>query len=270
MSHWYNMDCDPHHTTIGANGKERATTLRDAKKHGYFPSVSTILGLLDKPSLQNWKFRQITDACWGTPEDSHVCVDQDVYNKAMVKEAFDKVKDAQDVGTQIHAALEHFFSGQEFDLEEKVVLPNETVAMKTFIKSVEKKLDQEDVTINACELRLVSQHEGYAGTTDAAINRGVSRGILDFKTTKTKADTPVKPYPEQVMQLAAYHMAHYGDIRTTDTAVNVYISTTEPGRVESHWYSAKELVNAYFNGFIPLCKHWRYAKNYDPTLLTTK
>ena len=43
---------------VGANGKERNTTLRDARQHGYVPSVTTIIGMAAKPSLENWKINQ--------------------------------------------------------------------------------------------------------------------------------------------------------------------------------------------------------------------
>ena len=56
--HWYAQDGEPMYTIIGANGKERNTTLRDAKSLGLVPSVTTILGMIAKPSLENWKINQ--------------------------------------------------------------------------------------------------------------------------------------------------------------------------------------------------------------------
>ena len=41
--HWYDKEGEPRYTIIGANGKERNTTLRDAKKKGYVPSVTSVL-----------------------------------------------------------------------------------------------------------------------------------------------------------------------------------------------------------------------------------
>ena len=56
--HWYDQDGQPKYTIIGANGKERNTTLRDAKREGFVPSVTTIIGMIAKPSLENWKIDQ--------------------------------------------------------------------------------------------------------------------------------------------------------------------------------------------------------------------
>ena len=60
--HWYARDGEPMYTIIGANGKERNTTLRDAKSIGLVPSVTTILGMVAKPALENWKLTQAIKA----------------------------------------------------------------------------------------------------------------------------------------------------------------------------------------------------------------
>ena len=53
--HWYTQEGEPMYTIVGANGKERNTTLRDAKKDNLVPSVTTVLSLVAKPGLENWK-----------------------------------------------------------------------------------------------------------------------------------------------------------------------------------------------------------------------
>ena len=60
--HWYDQNGDPAYTLIGANGKERNTTLRDAKTYGLVPSVTTIIGMIAKPGLENWKITQAIKA----------------------------------------------------------------------------------------------------------------------------------------------------------------------------------------------------------------
>ena len=49
--HWYDDQGNPAYEIIGANGKQRNTTLRDAKKLGLLPSVTTVLGVAAKPGL---------------------------------------------------------------------------------------------------------------------------------------------------------------------------------------------------------------------------
>ena len=57
--HWYTKDGEPMYEIVGSNGKIRATTLRDAKKIGLVPSVTTIIGQLNKPALIGWAQKQV-------------------------------------------------------------------------------------------------------------------------------------------------------------------------------------------------------------------
>ena len=56
--HWYDTDGNSQYTIVGANGKTRNTTLRDARKNGFVPSVTTVLNIAAKPALENWKIKQ--------------------------------------------------------------------------------------------------------------------------------------------------------------------------------------------------------------------
>ena len=51
--HYYTRDGSPAYTTNG-----RGTTLRDARKLGLKPSVTTILQVVDKAALTSWLVRQ--------------------------------------------------------------------------------------------------------------------------------------------------------------------------------------------------------------------
>ena len=58
--HWYTQEGEPMYTIVGANGKERNTTLRDAKKEGLVPSVTTIMSMMAKPALEDMETKTIT------------------------------------------------------------------------------------------------------------------------------------------------------------------------------------------------------------------
>jgi hypothetical protein len=49
---------------------ERPTTIRDAKRLGLYPSVTSILGVLAKPGLEKWKLDQVALACLRTPKQA--------------------------------------------------------------------------------------------------------------------------------------------------------------------------------------------------------
>ena len=60
--HWYTKEGEPMYTIVGANGKERNTNLRDAKSLGLVPSVTTVIAMIAKPSLENWKMNQVLNS----------------------------------------------------------------------------------------------------------------------------------------------------------------------------------------------------------------
>ena len=58
-THWYAADGTPAYRIIGKNGKERNTTVRDARERNLVPSVTTVLGLVAKPGLNTWLQQQV-------------------------------------------------------------------------------------------------------------------------------------------------------------------------------------------------------------------
>ena len=60
--HWYTKEGEPMYTIVGANGVERNTTLRDAKSLELVPSVTTVMGMVAKPALENWKMNQLLNS----------------------------------------------------------------------------------------------------------------------------------------------------------------------------------------------------------------
>ena len=81
-------------------------------------------------------------------------------------------------------------------------------------------------------------------------------------TRKTEPKKPVTPYDGQGMQLAAYAAAHYGPGALPRVlAANVFISTTEPGRME---VCKHEHLDDLYLDFLAAARLWRAAKAYDP------
>ena len=66
--HWYCAKSgEPRYTTIGKNGKERNTTLRDARDGSLVPSVTTINGMLSKTGLNQYFQRMAIEAALAHP-----------------------------------------------------------------------------------------------------------------------------------------------------------------------------------------------------------
>lgn len=250
--HWYDENANACHTVIAkSTGKPRNTTLADAKRLGLYPSVSGILSVLSKDSLADWKHRQITEAAFMTqPKPMET---PEAYHSRIMDAAFKQVADAADLGTRIHKAIEQHFQGEEYDK-----------SLEVYVGAVDKWSCENGVNFHKQELRLVNKEFGFAGTTDAAISRHLDYAILDFKSRKTRQGQKVEPWETQILQIAAYAYTYYGmDGFKKPCGVNVYISTTEPGRVEASWYTAEQVAEAW-EMFKKCCDLWRYMKGYDP------
>src|SRR5512136_668210 len=66
-AHWYRRDGEPLHSVPSAKGEPRPTTLRDARKLGLLPSVTNVLGVINKPELVEWKMTQAVLAALTLP-----------------------------------------------------------------------------------------------------------------------------------------------------------------------------------------------------------
>ena len=119
------------------------------------------------------------------------------------------------------------------------------------------------IEITECEVRMVNKEEGFAGTADVLFRYGQNGiGILDYKTRKTRKGEAVVAYDNQAMQLAAYGATYWGPENVERIlAANVFISTTEPGRME---VVKHETLARDWKAFRLVASLWRYQKGYDP------
>jgi hypothetical protein len=252
--HWYDRDGKAVFEVPKAKGGgTRPTTIADARKLGLYPSVTTVLSVLAKPQLVDWQLGQVAGKAYtNPPQDGET---QEDYARRIISASQEQVGEAADLGTQIHAALEAHFKGEPVaDGYQQFVAPVAALATKEGIKFREH------------ELRLVNTNDGYAGTTDAVFTDSIGfNGILDFKSRKTKPGQKCEPWETEPMQIAAYCVAKFGSIKYNTTGANVYISTTEPGRVEIVRYDCNQLEDAWV-AFRSALGLWQYLKAYKPPI----
>jgi hypothetical protein len=257
-SHWYSLDGKPVHTQPTKDGDgQRATTLRDARKMMLLPSVTSIIGILDKPQLTRWKMREVAKAAIAIPGPQG---DEPVERFAdrAIEAAMSQVGEAADLGSRIHAAIENLMRGSAEEPSEE---------LKPYVKPVLDWMRQVGVKVTHSEIVLVNAVHGFAGRVDALFTWGDGfgkMGILDFKTKKSKPDEKIEAYDEHTLQLAAYAATHYGAEHLQHVvAANLFISSTEPGRLEVVKHDKAKLVAAY-EAFTQMCAVWRFRKGYDP------
>lgn len=259
MSHWYRQDGKTEYTIIGANGNERATTLRDARKHNYVPSVTTILQVCAKPQLEIWKQNQILEACinYAPPRQVHGNIEypewaNDVKKwKAIILEQSQKVgKESARLGSEIHDSLENYFTGKQANNQE-------------FVAPVIERLLQEIGVQHWVPEKAFGHSLGFGGKVDVH----ASGYIIDFKT-KTESANFDKDlgYDEHLMQLAAYRL---GLDLPKARCYNLFISTAKPGLLQLKEWTEPELEKGLAM-FKALLKYWQLVNNYDSSFVGVK
>lgn len=172
-------------------------------------SVTTIIGVLDKPALVYWSAEQTALAAVHQ-QDSWAGMakrDPDEAVKWLTGARFRTdpgQRTAADLGTAVHAALEDYLiTGKpNADLIDDEVRP--------FFEQADRWLQRFSPTILASEVTVYHPGYGYAGTTDGFMVVGGARVIFDWKTSRksrSKGGKRTAPYPEVALQLAAYRHA---------------------------------------------------------------
>lgn len=217
--HWYAPDGTPAYRIEGKNGKERNTTVRDARALGLVPSVTTVLGLVAKPGLATWLQQQVLLAALTLPRIAGET--EENWLERVMTDSKSTGRDAMDRGTQMHGVLERFYCGEQDDYPRYV--------------------DQVDASIRihfgqnqSWEAERSFAYQGYGGKVDL-ISENI---VIDFKS-KDKLDK-VEPYHEQIMQLAAYRV---GLGKPTARCANVYF--TAAGDVKLIEHSEDDLAAAW-------------------------
>ena len=232
-THWYQQDGTPAYTIIGKNGKERPTTLRDARTLSLIPSVTTILKVAASPGLERWKQDQILMAALTLPKlDGENEFD---YIARIRQDAQEQGRKAAERGTEIHGYLEAWYRDY-YTTQQDIVIPVSDKIAETFGK-------QEWMPEKS-----FAHPIGFAGKVDLHS----PEVVVDFKTTGFTEDKLPAKYPDKVMQLAAYRM---GLGFEKARCANVYVSTTVPGLVHIVEYDEEELEIG-FKKFMCLLDFW--------------
>lgn len=249
-SHWYRADGAAVHEMPTQAGGKRPTTIRDARNLKLLPSVTNVLGVIAKPQLDVWKLNQVALAAVKHPKQQGES--DEYWMRRIVEASKEPVIEAADLGSRIHEALELATDGRPFD-----------EALRVYVEPVIAWLKGTGITIIEREVVLVNPAEGYAGRCDALFRFGkAGTGVIDFKTRKTERGKIVTPYDGQGAQLAAYAAAYFG-VETLPKCLlaNLYISTTEPGRMEVCKHAD---AGGEYEYFLHCCAVWRKLKGYDP------
>lgn len=241
--HWYTRTGDPAYTVTNKDGHQRPTTLRDARKLGLVPSVTTIIKCAASPGLEAWKLQQMMLAALTlprAPEES-----EESFISRIQTDSREQAKMAAERGSEVHAALESYYETRHVTTKfSDAVLGTDSEVLKVFgdmTWSPEKSFSR----------------DGFGGKVDLHSKDGQG-AVIDFKTKEFTSETSDKAqgFDEHLMQLAAYRV---GLEIPQARCANVFVSVTEPGLVVVREWSQEELARGW-RMFSSLLEFW-YAKS---------
>jgi hypothetical protein len=240
--HWYAKDGTPMYTVPAKNGQPRATTLRDAKKMGLLPSVTTIMKAAASPGLEAWKLNQMMLAALTLPRFEGET--EETFIARIQADSKEQARQAAERGTAVHAAIERFFDGQI----EADSLP--------YLEAVYRKIEESFGILKWSVEKSFASGE-FAGKVDLHSTDG-DGVVIDFKTKEFTSESleKVAGFDENVMQLAAYRM---GLAIPNARCANVFVSVIEPGLVVVREWTPQELDRGW-KMFDALKTYW-YARS---------
>lgn len=243
--HWYARCGAPTYEVLAASGRPRATTLSDARKIGLVPSVTTVLGVLDKPALNTWRVKQgILAALTLAREDGE---SDDAYLARVLADSGEQAKKAAEEGTRIHDAIECAFLGKPY--------PSQYVP---HVAAVHRELSTLFPGVNDWVVeKSFASPDGFGGKVDL---HSPSTGItVDHKGKDGDFSDGKKLAYDQHWQLAPYQR---GLCIPRNVAANLFISRTHPGAIASHVWSVED-VDQGWEVFRAALALWKALKRFD-------
>lgn len=240
--HWYALDGTPAYTIVGKNGRERPTTLRDAREHNLVPSVTGIIRCASAPQLEKWKREQVLLAALTLPRRDGES-EQD-WLRRVEQDWQESSRKAMNRGTDIHADIEKHFRGQQPSTDNW-----------EWVKVARQCVDDHCGPQNWFPERSFASPMGYGGKCDLHS----ASWVIDIKTKD--GDAPRGLYDEHLMQLAAYR--HGLGVPGARCAI-LYVSRDVP--VAKMVEAPMADLKAGWEMFSGLLLYWQAKNAYRPAL----
>lgn len=192
--HFYLPNGSPYYTVISkSTGQERPATIRDARKVGALPGVSTILKESSKPGLDRYFRKGIFIATRDIVQELQPItgpLDWDMYFAEAEKRSKEEGQKAAERGVAIHAAIEKHYRGEQPDED-----------LWPWVQEVKAVIDAECGPQKWRAERSFASPAGYGGKTDLSSGEV----LIDMKSKDGDvAQGTLTTYLEHAMQLAAY------------------------------------------------------------------
>lgn len=179
-----------------------------------YPTVTTLLKVLNKPALVGWAARSVAEYAAKNYKQVYAIAEEDTEAAVdLLKGTPWRERDkAASLGARVHAIAAA--GGEPDDIE------------RPYVTQWQKFLEDTGAEVVAQERIVVNTVVGYGGTADLILrNRQGEHVLLDIKTGKTVADRDGQVYPEIRLQLNAYAAADVGLPVPIDKAAVLHIQT---------------------------------------------
>lgn len=243
--HWYSREGVPCYEQVTGKGGLRPTDLRDARKLGLVPSVTTVLSVLAKPALTNWMVDQAILAALTLPRvDGET---EDAYIERIRADSKAQAKAAADEGTRIHDAIECHFKRKPFDAK-----------YDPHVEAVLRRLHELYPGVSDWVAEESFAHAlGYGGKVD--LNSPSTGIVADWKGKDGDFSDGKKLHFDQNYQLAAYSR---GLLLPPSEGANIFVSRTHPGKVAHHVWKRADVDDGW-QVFEATLAVWKRLKKFD-------
>ena len=260
-THWYTAEGEPCHSQ--PDGKK--TTLRHARKQNLLPSVTSVLSIIPKQAVEDWRVQQAVIAtmqCMSEPDGAMLTAEE------MMGKVSERLESntgtGRRFGSEMHEIVEYI--NDAFELPPSMSplgMRHELHAAKylAWIKSSGLTVQKTELPITGtCPL-------SYGGCVDLVASREDGTAVvLDIKTQDLKGKS-VRVYPEWAYQLAAYRNALLQrNVASKIECVSVVISA-EDGEVSEHLWTDEDIADG-FNVFCRAYSLWSAVRGYAPAVET--
>ena len=212
-SHWYSADGNPMYDIDKAKGGgKRKTTIRDARKFGWFPSVTSILKIVDKPFLNAWIANGAIGACLKLSEIKfELSGDGQLTELDLpeIRRLSDEVsKTAREKGQKVHREIERIVRSLA---EGKIMHQDDSSLDPLTFQAFMDVYRNHTLTARLIEHSFANKRYGFGGRLDwggtghiRPEDNRIRSTYLDYKTQNTKGTGKFTTYGEVKCQLAAF------------------------------------------------------------------
>jgi hypothetical protein len=211
-----------------------------------FPSVTTILSVINKPAIPRWAAKSVAE---------YAIKNHHVWSQLDGPAAVDLLKGApwrytserMNLGTAVHEAVERYILKQP-----AVTWPAD---IAPYMASFERFLEEWRPRFESTETSVYSRTHGYAGTLDMLVWIDGELILLDVKTGK-------RAYPEAGLQLNAYARADFiglddGTEHQMPPVVGAGVLLLRPRKYE---VLPTTLSDTMLDGFLAARNLWRWQE----------